>query len=491
MHPSTHSPYAMRQGRSHLPLRPSQSFALHRQCACGGATGPRGECAECKAKREAGLQRNESHPAPGSTGPANTAPPIVHDVLRSPGQPLDPGTRAFMEPRFGQDLGGVRVHADAKAAASARAVNALAYTVGRDVVFGAGQYAPGTGDGKRLIAHELTHVVQQGMTLRRAPDVLPISEPRDASEQEAASSAEAVVRGESVQALQSDGALLRREPTDAGATDAQARDSGASQADAGTVQADAAPDASASAQAGAAAPPSSLLIYASGYANIYNTVQEEHSNPNWMPSSDDFQATAQGSGGGTGLSSFTGMLGQIQGAPAGSIKNLELIGHANQNVFALGGTISKGGGVSATTAGTIDKPTLDTAVQNGTIPPLRSRFAPGAAITLYACHAGAAGTLLTALSNAFQVCARGFTTELEWCLRSTTTTIVSRGHVRQKTGARPTCVKFPASVYSLTPDKSDCSGASSGGGAPTPGLDGGVPNPRPGADGGTPALPQR
>ena len=88
-------------------------------------------------------------------------PPIVHDVLRASGQPLDTATRAFMEPRFGQDFSRVRVHTDARAAESARAVNALAYTVGRDVVFGAGQYAPGTPEGHRLIAHELAHVMQQ------------------------------------------------------------------------------------------------------------------------------------------------------------------------------------------------------------------------------------------------------------------------------------------------------------------------------------------
>lgn len=89
-------------------------------------------------------------------------PPIVHDVLRSPGQPLDAEMRAFMEPRFGHDFSQVRVHADAQAAESARAVSALAYTVGRDVVLGAGKYAPRTNVGLRLMAHELAHVVQQG-----------------------------------------------------------------------------------------------------------------------------------------------------------------------------------------------------------------------------------------------------------------------------------------------------------------------------------------
>jgi hypothetical protein len=86
---------------------------------------------------------------------------IVHDVLRSPGDPLDASTRDFMESRFHHDFSRVRVHADAAAAASARSVNSLAYTVGDHLVFGAGQYAPGTLAGKRLLAHELTHAVQQ------------------------------------------------------------------------------------------------------------------------------------------------------------------------------------------------------------------------------------------------------------------------------------------------------------------------------------------
>lgn len=93
--------------------------------------------------------------------PVNTAPSIVHDVLNSSGQPLDEGTRAFMEPRFGHDFSQVRIHTDERAVESAEAVNALAYTVGRNVVFGEGQYAPGTYEGQMVLAHELTHVVQQ------------------------------------------------------------------------------------------------------------------------------------------------------------------------------------------------------------------------------------------------------------------------------------------------------------------------------------------
>ncbi|HEU0304366.1 MAG TPA: DUF4157 domain-containing protein [Gaiellaceae bacterium] len=126
---------------------------LQRRCVCGGTPGPDGECAACKAKR---LQRSAA-----GAGPA-LAPPVVHDVLRSPGRPLEPGVRGEMEARLGHDFSQVRVHADDRAAASAQAVAAEAYTVGRHVVFGGGAYRPTSDEGRRLVAHELTHVVQQG-----------------------------------------------------------------------------------------------------------------------------------------------------------------------------------------------------------------------------------------------------------------------------------------------------------------------------------------
>jgi hypothetical protein len=143
---------------------------VQRKCAaCEEEEGVQRKCAACEEEElvqrqpleeeEEELQMKEAGPAPAPT-PA-TAPPAVQSALRAPGRPLDAGTRAYMEPRFGADFSGVRVHTDAQAAESAQAINAQAYTVGRDVVFGAGQYAPGTGAGKQLIAHELAHVVQQ------------------------------------------------------------------------------------------------------------------------------------------------------------------------------------------------------------------------------------------------------------------------------------------------------------------------------------------
>jgi hypothetical protein len=123
-------------------------------CSCGS------ECATCQTKQTAHphllAQRAETGDATQTAVPS-----IVHDALHSPGHPLDSDTRAFFEPRLGYPLSQVRVHTDRPAAASARAVEALAYTVGRDVVFAEGEYAPQTSQGKKLLAHELTHVVQQ------------------------------------------------------------------------------------------------------------------------------------------------------------------------------------------------------------------------------------------------------------------------------------------------------------------------------------------
>ena len=98
---------------------------------------------------------------PGNRAGGLPAPPVAREVLRSPGEPLPPATRALFEPRLGHDFGNVRIHTGARAAESARAVGASAYTVGRDVVFGEGRYSPDTPAGQRLIAHELAHVVQQ------------------------------------------------------------------------------------------------------------------------------------------------------------------------------------------------------------------------------------------------------------------------------------------------------------------------------------------
>jgi hypothetical protein len=137
------------------PVATSGMGARLQRCSCGTTSPGGGQCEECKSKAMQ-LQRSSAT----SVGAA-TAPPIVHDVLNSPGKPLDAATRNFMEPRFGADFNNVRVHTGDKAAESAQVVDALAYTVGNHMVFGRGQDETMTTSGKRLVAHELTHVLQQ------------------------------------------------------------------------------------------------------------------------------------------------------------------------------------------------------------------------------------------------------------------------------------------------------------------------------------------
>lgn len=116
-------------------------------------------------------------------------PSPVTDVVGSGrGQPLDGETRSFMEARLGHDFGDVRVHTGSRAGESAKAVQANAYTVGRDVVFGSGQWSPGTDGGRRMLAHELTHVVQQAagpVDGTPAPGGIRMSDPADRFEREA------------------------------------------------------------------------------------------------------------------------------------------------------------------------------------------------------------------------------------------------------------------------------------------------------------------
>ena len=197
---------------------PVKTRLLQRRCACGESPGLSGECAEC-ANNNGALQRNAgdqsasvagfsqrhipvmqpklavggcndpmeqeadrvaeqvltapAHSAVSAaaariqrqtgqaTGRADTVPASVDLVLANPGRPLDTRLRQDMEHRFGYDFSRVRVHSGGAAEQSARDVNAHAYTAGHNIVFGTGRYAPETHEGRRLVAHELTHVVQQ------------------------------------------------------------------------------------------------------------------------------------------------------------------------------------------------------------------------------------------------------------------------------------------------------------------------------------------
>ncbi|TVP48078.1 MAG: DUF4157 domain-containing protein [Gemmatimonadales bacterium] len=127
---------------------------------------------------------------------------LVSKALLDAGRPLDRSTRAFMEARFGRDFGGVRVHTGPRAASSARALDALAYTLGERIVFARGEYAPHASSGRRLLAHELGHVLQQtgpGPTgvpqSTPVPSGLPVSAPGDLLEREAHRIADEVLRG--------------------------------------------------------------------------------------------------------------------------------------------------------------------------------------------------------------------------------------------------------------------------------------------------------
>lgn len=154
------------------------------------------QCIECEA-RELDVQRQVADEEDeedeeliqlqrsSSAEAGVTAPSVVHQALSSPGQPLDAATRAYMEPRFGADFSQVRVHTNAQAAESAQSIHAMAYTAGNSIVFNKGHFAPGTQSGRQLLAHELTHVVQQNPLVRRktssfeqgSQKASPVSEP--------------------------------------------------------------------------------------------------------------------------------------------------------------------------------------------------------------------------------------------------------------------------------------------------------------------------
>jgi hypothetical protein len=120
---------------------------------------------------------------------------LVRDVLHTPGVPLSPAVRATFEPRFGRDFSQVRVHSDDQAAAAAASVAARAFTVGRHIVFGAGEYAPHRPDGTHLLAHELTHVLQQDHAADLPSERLELAPEGDRAEREAQAVADRFMHG--------------------------------------------------------------------------------------------------------------------------------------------------------------------------------------------------------------------------------------------------------------------------------------------------------
>jgi Domain of unknown function (DUF4157) len=164
---------------------------LRRKCDCGTHTLGGGICNSCSEKQQK-LQRRPARIAE-QTGATEEVPSIVHETLCSPGQPLDAGVRSFMESRFGHDFSRVRVHTDAKAAQSAQAVNAIAFTVGRHIVFGNPHPRFDSSESRQTMAHELAHTIQQNFGDVSSRQ-MGISSPSDASEREAEYAAETVMQ---------------------------------------------------------------------------------------------------------------------------------------------------------------------------------------------------------------------------------------------------------------------------------------------------------
>jgi len=155
-----------------------QTLTVHNK-----ATGLQRKCSECAKEDEAHdkLARKEA----GAAHANSPVPPIVHDVLRQPGAPLNASTRAFFEPRFGHDVGNVRVHSGPEASEAAAAVGAPAFTLGRHIVAQDGASDPATPEGRAILSHELTHVVQQASFDDRDLGGAPVLDAAHPSEQEA------------------------------------------------------------------------------------------------------------------------------------------------------------------------------------------------------------------------------------------------------------------------------------------------------------------
>jgi len=159
---------ALKVGSTNDPLEhDAEQFAG--QACCGSEPDGGSSCAECRQKAQEPLVQRRTH---GQGHPQDGG--AVHRLALGAGRPLGAAQRAFFEPRVGGDLGGVRVHTDGHARRAAERLGARAFTVGHDIAFAAGEYRPEAGEGQRLLAHEIAHVIQQRTAdpgvLQRAPD---------------------------------------------------------------------------------------------------------------------------------------------------------------------------------------------------------------------------------------------------------------------------------------------------------------------------------
>jgi|GEM_PF-3298813 len=428
------------------------NWFVQRKCACNSSTSSlSGECSECRKKKLLGLQTklaigtandpleqeadrvaNQVMSASGrgafsdspmriqrfsrqQIGGTETAPVSVDRALAGSGRPLEPGLRQDMERRFGHDFSKVRVHTGVDADCSAREVNARAYTVGRDVVFAAGRFAPETCEGQRLLAHEMTHVVQQS-----GADMAHVRQSHEKNRLSPLPLRPLQQRDRSMLRLQRD------------------------------------------------------LVFAGGYGRPYrgrNADQQETRDAqrgHWHPASIDMRQAAAGSGGGSGVSTLDALLAHIETQGKGAITELGLIAHSNSSHFALAGTINlvQNDVIFDRADALINVDTLKSKAAR--IATLRDRFAEDARIILYGCNAGAGQALLDAISNAFKVCVRGFSDEIQYCitwdLRTQRIGDSDRGRVwianpnDPLPETRPRCERFFRTVKSLITNRESCVG---------------------------------
>ena len=172
------------------PVKPG---TVLRKCACGGT------CERCAdTDPEKAVVRRQV--APAAAAPGTLAPPVARQIqaaTQQGGRPLPPATRAALEPRFGRrDFAGVRVHDDAAADRISRQIGARAFTIGHHIFFAGGRYDPDSPTGQALLAHELTHVAQQGDAPVAVQPSLELGRPDTAAEREADRVARAVAAGQ-------------------------------------------------------------------------------------------------------------------------------------------------------------------------------------------------------------------------------------------------------------------------------------------------------
>jgi hypothetical protein len=198
----------MKDGRPPASAATPRPDLVQKKCACGASAGLTGECAECAQKKLAAERRGVDEAA------HSAAPPSVGEVMRATGEPLDQETLASMESHLGHDFSRVRVHTDERAAESASEVNALAYTIGQDIVFAHGRYAPRSAEGQKLLAHELTHTIQQSAGPSHPGGTAPIGAPHSHLEREADMAAAGLSMGSHLAATATSGpSLQKKDPT--------------------------------------------------------------------------------------------------------------------------------------------------------------------------------------------------------------------------------------------------------------------------------------